>query len=78
MLCNHHYYLVLELFGGVGGGGTPPSVSVRASTATATAMPDPSSIPDLCHSLWQYWTLNPLSKARDRIHILMELGFLTC
>ena len=35
------------------------------ASATATAMPDLSCICDLCHSLWQYRILNPLSKARD-------------
>ena len=38
--------------------------------ATATATPDPSSICDLHHSLWQHWILNPLSEARDRTSIL--------
>ena len=32
---------------------------------TATAMPDPSLILDLCHSLRQPQILNPLSEARD-------------
>ena len=34
--------------------------------ATATAMPDPSHICDLHRSSWQYWVLDPLSKARDQ------------
>ena len=33
---------------------------------TATAMPDPSCICKLHHSLWQCQILNPLSKARDQ------------
>ena len=32
---------------------------------TAMAMPDPSHIRDLHHSLFQCWILNPLSEARD-------------
>ena len=40
--------------------------------ATATATPDPSHICDRHHSSWQCPTLNPLSGARDRTHILME------
>ena len=32
---------------------------------TATATPDPSSICDLRHSLWQRQILNPLSEAWD-------------
>ena len=31
--------------------------------AKAVAMPDPSRVCDLCHSLWQHRILNPLSKA---------------
>ena len=40
--------------------------------AYATAMLDLNYICDLCCSLWQHWILNPLSKARDRTHILMD------
>ena len=40
--------------------------------ATAMAIPDPSHICDLCHILRQHQILNPLSKARDQTHILME------
>ena len=29
---------------------------------TATAMPDPSRICDLCHSSWQHWKLNTLRR----------------
>ena len=39
---------------------------------TATATPDLRYICDLHHSFWQCWILNPLSKARDWIHILMD------
>ena len=39
--------------------------------ATATATPDLSCICNLHHSSWQHRILNPLSKARDQIHILM-------
>ena len=38
----------------------------------ATAMQDLSHICDLHHSSWQRQILNPLSKARDRIPILMD------
>ena len=40
--------------------------------AMATAMQDPSRVSDLHYSSWQHQTLNPLSKARDRTHILMD------
>ena len=40
--------------------------------ATATAIPDLRCICDLHCSLWQHWILNPLSKARDRTHILQR------
>ena len=39
---------------------------------TAIAQWDPSCAYDLHHSSWQHWILNPLSKARDRTHILMD------
>jgi len=39
---------------------------------TVTAIPDPSHICDLCHSLGQHWILNPLSKARDKTCILVN------
>ena len=41
---------------------------------TATAEPDPSLVYDLHHSLWQRRIDNPLSKARDQTHILMDTG----
>ena len=41
--------------------------------AYATATPDPSCICDLHHSSWQHWILNPLSVARDRTCILMDI-----
>ena len=40
--------------------------------ATATAMSDPSHICNLYHSSRQCWILNPLSKARDPTHVLMD------
>ena len=39
----------------------------------AMARADLSHIADLHHSLWQYWILNPLSKARDRTCILRDI-----
>ena len=39
---------------------------------TAIATWDLSHIFNLHHSLQQCWILNPLSKARDRTHILMD------
>ena len=40
--------------------------------ATATAMPDPSHIFDLRHSLQQHQILNPLIEARDRTRVLVN------
>ena len=40
--------------------------------ATATATPDRSHISNLHHNSRQRLILNPLSKARDRTHILMD------
>ena len=38
----------------------------------ATATQDPSRVCDLHHSSQQCWILNPLGKARDQTHILMD------
>ena len=43
---------------------------------TATATPDPSRVCDLHHSSWQHWVLDPLSKARDQTHILMDTSWI--
>ena len=40
--------------------------------ATATATPDLSWVCKQHHSSLQHWIPNPLSKARDRTHILMD------
>ena len=45
------------------------------SYVTAMATPDPSPICDLHHSLQQCWILNPLSKAGDRTHILVDTSW---
>ena len=42
--------------------------------ATATAVQDPIPVYDLYHSSWQGQILNPLSKARDQPHILMDIS----
>ena len=39
---------------------------------TTTVTPAPSCLCDLHHSSWQRQILNPLSKARDQNHILMN------
>ena len=39
---------------------------------TVTATPDPSHFCSLHCSSWQCQILNPLSKARDETHILMD------
>ena len=54
-----------------------PSIEVKSELqllaySTATAMQDLSHICDLHHSSWQSRIPNPLSEARDRIHILMD------
>ena len=36
---------------------------------------DPSHIWDLHHSSWQHQTLNPLSEARDRTHVLIDTSW---
>ena len=42
------------------------------ATATAIATRDLSRICDLYHNSWQRWTVNLLSKARNRTHILRD------
>ena len=42
------------------------------TTATGTAMPDPSCTCNVHHSSRQCWIFNPLSKASDRTYILMD------
>ena len=39
---------------------------------TVTAETNPSHICNLCHSLQQYWILNPLREAKDRTLMLMD------
>ena len=36
---------------------------------------DPSRVCNLHHSSWQYWILNPLSRARDRTRILVDTSW---
>ena len=43
--------------------------------ATVTETQDPSHVCDLYHSLRQCQILNPLSKAKDRIHILVDTNW---
>ena len=42
---------------------------------TARATPDPSRICDLHHDLQQCLIINPLSRARDGTHILMDTSW---
>ena len=42
--------------------------------ATARAIPDPSCNCDLRHSLQQCQILNPLSEAKDRTHIIVDIS----
>ena len=44
--------------------------------ARATAMPDPSHVCGLYHSSRQCQIFNPLSKARDQTHILMDTSLI--
>ena len=53
--------------------GVESELQLQAYT-TATAMPALSHTCDLCRSLWQHQILNPLSEAKDRTHILMDMS----
>ena len=44
---------------------------------TAITLPDPSYVCDLHQSSWQHQIINPLSKARDQTHIIMDTSSLT-
>ena len=46
--------------------------------ATAIAMPDLSLICSLHHSSQQHQVLNPLSKAWDQTHVLMDTSRVCC
>ena len=48
-----------------------PSQSCLPASTTAPAMQDLSRVCELHHSSWQGQILNPLSKARNRTHVLM-------
>ena len=54
--------------------GTELELQLPAYT-TATAMQDLSRVCDLYHSSQQHQILNPLSKARDQICILMDTSW---
>ena len=45
------------------------------TAATATAVPDLSSVYDLHHSAWQCQILNPVSRPRDRTCILKDTSW---
>ena len=42
---------------------------------TAMAIPDPSCVCELCHSLQQQWIFKPLSKVRNRTYILIDTSW---
>ena len=44
----------------------------------ATTTADPSCVCNLHHSSQQCWMLNPLSKARDSAHVLMDTSWVHC
>ena len=48
--------------------------AVVAGLHHSTATRDPSCICNLHHSSWQCQILNPMSKARDQTHILMDIS----
>ena len=42
---------------------------------TAATTQDLSHVCDLHHSLWQHQILNPLSKARDKTRVLIDISW---
>ena len=81
--CSFQYFIFYYLFVFLGphpGHMEVPSLGVKSELrlpayATATAMPDPSRVFDLHHTLHQHRILNSLSKARDRTHVLMDTSW---
>ena len=56
-----------------------PSLGVKSELqlpayTTAIVTQDLSHVCELCHNLGQHWILNPLSEARGRTHILMDIS----
>ena len=49
-------------------------IRAAAARAAARATREPSHVCDLCYSSQQHWILNPLTKARDQTHVLMDTG----
>ena len=73
----YYYYFVFRLFRAAPAayGSFQASGQIKLqllACTTATAMPDPSHVFDLYHSLWQHWIFNPLIEARDQTCILMN------
>jgi len=54
-----------------------PIGAVTPGYTTATATEDPSRVCNLHHSSQQHQILKPLSKARDRTHILMDTTWIS-
>ena len=73
--CEKAIFVLLFMAAPASGGSSQARGGIGASTeayTTARATQDPSHICNLCHSLRQYQILNPLSKARDQTHFLMD------
>jgi len=66
-------YLFICFFRGTPGahGGSQTRGLIRATAARLHHSYSNAIVCDLHHSSWQYWILDPLSKARDRTHNLM-------
>ena len=63
-------------YGGSQSSGSNRNCSRQPTYTRATAVQDQSPVCDLNRSSWQRWVLNPLNKARDRIHNLMVPGLI--
>ena len=80
----YYYYYYFAFFGGEGGalaayGGSQARDPIRlqlSAYATATATPDSSHVYDLHQRSRQCPILDPLNKARDQTHILMDTSWI--
>jgi len=71
-ICDHFLFCLFRAAPTAYGNSQAKGRIGAAAASLLQAMSDLSHICNPCHSLWKCQILNPLSKARDRTHILMD------